>query len=393
MSVLEFRPRRWQIVISWLLFAVCLVLAAWLGRKGHDTFWWVLAHDAVQALGTAALVVGGGATLLSILVSRRWTSELQVIAVDLLDETIHHVGVLSQLAAYVLFGRSGSLGELDHAFKLPWTFVDDTKVDDAKRELQGLYDVVNKNDAEIVARLQEVSAELADRGSKLRDAAVGLDSCINDPKPVIPLLAAVAELNRKIRLLIDEAPSPGSLLPPTPAQISFSAYRVLIESVTVARFIHAPFQQIRGDLRDTTLTEQLNDQEDRLKMTAGFERAIRDMQALAKAWERIKIERDAMVERANKDAIRAKEMAADLAADAENKDLTDSDKEIAKEISAKFDIIAGMFSETQRILSEWVPPALLLDEQGDVEGTRAAYRQAIDSGHPDVAPAAALSLG
>ena len=35
MSVLEFRPRWWQIAVSWLLFAVCLVLAAWLGRMGH----------------------------------------------------------------------------------------------------------------------------------------------------------------------------------------------------------------------------------------------------------------------------------------------------------------------------------------------------------------------
>jgi hypothetical protein len=110
--VLEFRPRLWQIVVSWLLFAVCLVLAAWLSGKGHDTFLWVLGHDAVQARGAAALVVGGVAALITVLVSRRWTSELQVIAVDLLDETIHHASVLSQLAAFVLFGRSGSLANL-----------------------------------------------------------------------------------------------------------------------------------------------------------------------------------------------------------------------------------------------------------------------------------------
>ena len=357
MSVLEFRPRCWQIAVSWLLFAVCLVLAAWLGRKGHDTFWWVLAHDAVQALGAVALAVGGVAALISVLVSRRWAGELQIIAVDLLDETIHHVGVLSQLAAYVLFSRSGSLGELEYAFKLPWTFFDDTKVEDAKREFQGLYNVVDKDDAEIVARLQEVSAELTDRGGKLRDAAVGLDSCINDPKPVIPLLAAVAELNRKIRLLIDEAPTPGSFLPPSPALISSSAYEVLIESVTVAKFIHEPFQQIRGALRDATLTKQLNHQEDLLKMTAGFERGIRNMKALTKEWEIIAIRRAAMLKKANDDARRAQEMAAHLAADAENPDLTDKEKEIAQEIRTKLEPYVDVLPEIRRILSGGAPTA------------------------------------
>jgi hypothetical protein len=356
-SVLEFRPRCWQIAVSWLLFAVCLVLAAWLGRKGHDTFWWVLAHDAVQALGAVALAVGGVAALISVLVSRRWAGELQIIAVDLLDETIHHVGVLSQLAAYVLFSRSGSLGELEYAFKLPWTFFDDTKVEDAKREFQGLYNVVDKDDAEIVARLQEVSAELTDRGGKLRDAAVGLDSCINDPKPVIPLLAAVAELNRKIRLLIDEAPTPGSFLPPSPALISSSAYEVLIESVTVAKFIHEPFQQIRGALRDATLTKQLNHQEDLLKMTAGFERGIRNMKALTKEWEIIAIRRAAMLKKANDDARRAQEMAAHLAADAENPDLTDKEKEIAQEIRTKLEPYVDVLPEIRRILSGGAPTA------------------------------------
>ena len=355
--MLEFRPRCWQIAVSWLLFAVCLVLAAWLGRKGHDTFWWVLAHDAVQALGAVALAVGGVAALISVLVSRRWAGELQIIAVDLLDETIHHVGVLSQLAAYVLFSRSGSLGELEYAFKLPWTFFDDTKVEDAKREFQGLYNVVDKDDAEIVARLQEVSAELTDRGGKLRDAAVGLDSCINDPKPVIPLLAAVAELNRKIRLLIDEAPTPGSFLPPSPALISSSAYEVLIESVTVAKFIHEPFQQIRGALRDATLTKQLNHQEDLLKMTAGFERGIRNMKALTKEWEIIAIRRAAMLKKANDDARRAQEMAAHLAADAENPDLTDKEKEIAQEIRTKLEPYVDVLPEIRRILSGGAPTA------------------------------------
>jgi hypothetical protein len=368
-SVLEFRPRWWQIAVSWLLFAVCLVLAAWLGRKGHDTFWWVLAHDAVQALGAVALAVGGVAALISVLVSRRWAGELQIIAVDLLDETIHHVGVLSQLAAYVLFSRSGSLGELNYAFKLPWTFLDDTKVEDAKREFQGLYKVVDKDDAEIVARLQEVSAELTDRSGKLRDAAVGLDSCINDPKPVIPLLAAVAELNRKIRLLIDKAPTPGSFLPPSPGLISSSAYEVLIESVTVAKFIHEPFQQIRGDLRDATLTKHLNDQENLLKMTAGFERGIGNMKALTENLEILAIKRATTVEKAANDAKRAQEMAAVLAANAENPDLTDNAKKIAQEINTKFEPYADAILEIQRILSR-IAPTAPQDAPPDPEGNR-----------------------
>jgi tetratricopeptide (TPR) repeat protein len=37
--------------------------------------------------------------------------------------------------------------------------------------------------------------------------------------------------------------------------------------------------------------------------------------------------------------------------------------------------------------------AIVLTEQGDVEGARAAYQQAIDSAHPDVAAKAAVNLG
>ena len=36
---------------------------------------------------------------------------------------------------------------------------------------------------------------------------------------------------------------------------------------------------------------------------------------------------------------------------------------------------------------------VLLKEQGDIEGARAAYQRAIDSGHPDAAPMAAFNLG
>jgi hypothetical protein len=366
-SVLEFRPRWWQIAVAWLLFAVCLVLAAWLGRKGHDTFWWVLAHDAVQALAVAALAVGGGVALLSVLVSGRWARELQIIAVDLLDETIHHVGVLSQLAAYVLFGESGSLGELDYAFKLPWTFVDDTQVEEAERELRGAYNLVDEKDEEIVARLQEVSAELTDRGGKLRDAAVGLDSCINDPKPVIPLLAAVAELNRKIRLLIDEVPSPGSFFPPVPPLISSAAYKVLIESVTVARFIHAPFQQIRGHLRDGTLKKQLNDQKAHLEMTAGFERGIRNMQALTEELKRIASKRAAMAEEAKNYAEKTKKLVAGLSADAGKEGLTPDAQAMYADILPKLEIIGRMFSGSERILSDRAPTAPQ-DAAPDAEG-------------------------
>ena len=35
----------------------------------------------------------------------------------------------------------------------------------------------------------------------------------------------------------------------------------------------------------------------------------------------------------------------------------------------------------------------LLKEQGDVEGAKAAYQRAIDSGHAEAAPRAAVSLG
>ena len=40
-----------------------------------------------------------------------------------------------------------------------------------------------------------------------------------------------------------------------------------------------------------------------------------------------------------------------------------------------------------------VRPGVLLAEQGDVQGAKAAYQQAIDSGHADEAPTAAVNLG
>ena len=36
---------------------------------------------------------------------------------------------------------------------------------------------------------------------------------------------------------------------------------------------------------------------------------------------------------------------------------------------------------------------ILLERQGDAEGAKAAYQQAIDSGHADAAPEAAVRLG
>jgi hypothetical protein len=36
---------------------------------------------------------------------------------------------------------------------------------------------------------------------------------------------------------------------------------------------------------------------------------------------------------------------------------------------------------------------VLLEEQGDADGAKAAYQQAIDSGHADMAPMAAVNLG
>jgi hypothetical protein len=110
-----------------------------------------------------------------------------------------------------------------------------------------------------------------------------------------------------------------------PAQISSSAYEVLIDSVTVARFIHPPFQQIRDDLRDTKLTNQLNDQEDRQKLTAEFERGIWQMRAL--------------VEETTATAAKGEEVIADLTADAENPDLTKADREVYDEILTKLKIL------------------------------------------------------
>ena len=296
MSVLEFRPRPSLLVLSLLVFVGCLFGAAGLSGTGHDTFWWVLAHDTVQVVGASALALGGLGGLISWRQRERWVSELQVVAVDLLDESLHHAGAISQRVAYILFGKAGSIGKLESAFQLPWTFDDERTVDDAKQRLLRRYSIVeSEDDPDIVTRLEAVSAELTEHGNQLHAAAVALDGFVMEARPVISLLAGVAELNRTIRILIDSSPTPSSVFPPVPAIIAETASKVLDGSINVALLIHAPFEQIRGKLRDTRLKEELAAQESRLREADGAAEWIRKSEELGRQIEAL-VERKAAVE-------------------------------------------------------------------------------------------------
>ena len=295
MSVLEFRPRPALIGVSLAVFVGCLFGAAALGGNAHDTFWWILAHDTVQAVGALALALGGVTGLISWKQRQRWTSELQVVAVDLLDETLHHAGAISQRAAYVLFGNAGSTGRLANVFQLPWTFDDEKTVTDAKRRLLQSYSIVeNQDDLDIVTRLEAVSAELTEHGSALHDAAVGLDPYVTEASPVILLLAGVADLNRTIRILIDSGPSPTSVFPPALTQIGLAASNVLAGSVDVALLIHAPFEQIRGKLQNTRLKDELAAQESRLRQADAAAEGIRALDELGKKIDAVREQKAAM---------------------------------------------------------------------------------------------------
>jgi predicted negative regulator of RcsB-dependent stress response len=62
----------------------------------------------------------------------------------------------------------------------------------------------------------------------------------------------------------------------------------------------------------------------------------------------------------------------------------------SKQASAGFPVGSG---PDEHAAAEAVRLGDRLSEQGDVAGARAAYQQAIDSGHPDVAPWAMVYLG
>ena len=121
MPIPRFRPPWWLIIASGLVFVVCLVFAAWLGRNGHDSFRDNALQNGVQALGAVAFAIGGVGAVIERQAERRWKRALQVVAVDLLEETIRQTGAITSSAAYILLGDSGSAREVAEVFRLPWT--------------------------------------------------------------------------------------------------------------------------------------------------------------------------------------------------------------------------------------------------------------------------------
>jgi hypothetical protein len=372
MSVLEFRPRWWLIASAWVVFAVSLPFAAWFGQKGHETFWWVFGRDAVQAVGAAALAVGGGAALLRNVVNRRWKRELQIMAVDLLDETIYSLGVVAQRLAYVLFGSDTKVGETLHAFQLPWTFVDEATIASAKTAIDDAY-IATKDEPEVVTRLRATSSDLTDLGSKLRDSTDGLDRCLRDPKPVLGLMAGVAELNRRIRLLAYEVPSSETLYPPPPRHISQLAYETLSEAMIVAGEVRAPFKEIRADLSDEDLKKRLDNQEQELRMTEALDRGLKNLREIGTQIDQVVQKRDKLVRETSSAAQLARELSQGLAEDRKGLDLTEEETKQAEDFESKIKTLENTLDamvKMQAVFSQPGPESLALSGETEERGRR-----------------------
>jgi hypothetical protein len=281
-EALRFKPAPWAIFASGVTGFALVALAGLMGGKEHDTALWTAGHDTVQALGGVVLGLTALTGIFELLIRRRWTRQLQIVEVDLLDEILHLAGAVSKHAAYILFGEAG---ELAKAFQLPWTFVADEDFERAKQTLESVEAVVNTlDDRRVWERLEMVRNELEGNGGRLRDSVARLDECVSEAGVVLPLLEKVATLNRCIRILADTAPAPGDVIPSTPTQTALAASEVLSASVEVARKIRKPFEQVRANL-DNDLTEELKKRETKLIEDQRVREWLNEGRALAQAME------------------------------------------------------------------------------------------------------------
>jgi hypothetical protein len=302
-EALRFKPSRKAIVASGLVGFALIAAAGLMGGKGHDTSLWTAGHDTVQALGGVVLGLTALTGIVELFIRQRWTRQLQIVEVDLLDEILHLAGAVSKQAAYILFGQAG---ELAKPFQLPWTFVADEDFERAKQKLESVEAVVKTlDDRRVWERLEIVRNEIEGNGGRLRDSVARLDECVSEPGVVLPLLEKVATLNRCIRILADTAPAPGDVIPSTPTQTALAASKVLDASVEVARRIRKPFEQVRGKL-DDDLRDELEKRETKLledervkEWTKRGEALERDMEILSEKFEQTKANLSAMQAKAD----------------------------------------------------------------------------------------------
>ncbi len=312
MSALTFRPGPRLIVASGLLFLACLVGAAFLGGKGHETVGWILAHDTVQAVGASALALGGVGALLSLRAWTRWGPALQVIAVDLLDETLRHTGAIMSAAAYVVLADRDVAHEIDQAFQLPWRSDSESRAKEILTSVIGCSggiisgiaaevnsgypaDTATSGSRAVLARVDEVAEEITTRTEKLRASAADLGNYVSTDF-AMSLSTQITWLSRHVRTLVDEGPGRGTSTVDVALRAPTAAAEVLRAGIAIGSDIQPPFDQILRKLKDETLRKELTDREQTTKVAFAFRRWKRASEAHSAEMGRTMAETQEMID-------------------------------------------------------------------------------------------------
>ena len=311
MPALEAKPRPRGLLISLLVAAISLLLAAWLGGTSHETFVFRLLHDATQVIGGIALAGAGIGAWIYIWERLRWRAALQTIAVDRFEATLRHVGAIMWAVSYVLFDDWTIARQVNEIFQLPWT-------EDSESEARKQFDEANNRALELqtgasalrvdaLERFGEVAAELSLHCEALWATAKEFDGYLISGHSM-PLLRRVADLQRHVRRLIDEGsersrdPQHGALLLPGALLTVFDA------GTAVAIAVRAPLSQLLGTLKDKRLREEIAQQEVSVKLSAATNNFLRQDRALKEQAAEIEAE----IERINEKTRATREKAQKL---------------------------------------------------------------------------------
>jgi hypothetical protein len=304
MNAFNYRPSLAAGLAAWATFLVFLAGAAWLGAEHPDGFEWALAHDAAQAIAAAALALAGIGSIFEWRARKRWNSAIQVIAVDLLNTLIRDTGGVMSKTGGILLGNPSAVRQLDYAFQLPWTERSEERVKTQRAELtkRGLAALDDKADVkEMMDRLKASSQELRARSDRLRDAATALDAYVRGDQ-VMPLLAQIGWLHRRVQTLCDFADNPDEA---QPAHVASAALKVLDTGLDVAAAIGDPVDQIRSEVENADLRAELDENELALEVHHAVDTYLEKAAKVADAAGKVEAE----IERLNRRSQRSEEQA------------------------------------------------------------------------------------
>jgi len=304
MNALNYRPSLAAGLAAWAIFLVFLAGAAWLGAEHPDGFGWALAHDVAQAIAAAALALAGVGSILEWRARKRWNSAIQVIAVDLLNSLVRDTGGVMSKTGSILLGNPSAVRQLDYAFQLPWTEGSEERVKTRLTELtkRGLAAIGDEADAkEMMDRLQASSQELRARSDRLRDAATALDAYVRGDH-VMPLLAQIGWLHRRVQILCDFADNPDET---QPAHVASAALKVLDTGLDVAEAVSDPVNQIRNKVEDKDLKAELDENELVLQVGLAVDKHREEGAKVANAAEKF----EAAIDQLNRRSQQSKEKA------------------------------------------------------------------------------------